>query len=103
MTRAAVAMTTARPYPDEPAMATVYIDLPDHDRTETQWATHLTAQLDGVEIEVVIEPEGRRAGIILTAIGSSEPAALERAVDHLVSDPHSFGLVDAARTQRLTD
>lgn len=92
---------TDRMYPDQPAMAAVYVELPCDERTAAQWAAHLTAQLDdGVDLEVVIEPAGSRAAIVLTA---SRPVTLEYAVDRLISDPHSFGLVDAARTRRTTN
>lgn len=90
-------------YPDEPSLAVVYVQLPRQVRTSGQWVAHLTLTTDLDEVEVVIEPAGERAAILLRASGGSGPAALERAVDRLVSDPRSFGLVDAARTRRTTD
>ncbi|ORM35501.1 hypothetical protein [Williamsia sp. 1135] len=96
--------TTSHPNSDEPVIAAVYVELPGDTRTAPQWTSHLTAQLDdGVDLEVVIEPAGNRAAIVLTARGDSGPATLGYTVNRLISDPQSFGLVDAARTQRASD
>ncbi|OZG29729.1 hypothetical protein BH683_007260 [Williamsia sp. 1138] len=84
-------------------MAAVYVELRGDKRTAAEWTAHLTDQLDGVDLEVVIEPAGDRAAIVLTASRDFGPAALEHTVDRLISDPHSFGLLDAARTQRASD
>lgn len=93
-----------RPQPDEPAMAAViYVQLPRNERTAAQWAACLTADLEVADLEVVIEPAGERAVIIFWAADGSLPPALERAVNRLISDSHSFGLIDAARTQPASD
>ena len=94
---------TGNPNRDESAMAAVYVDLPGDKRTAAQWTAHLTAHLDGVDLEVVIEPARARAAILLTASDGSDSGALERAVDLIVSDPRRFGLVDAAHTRRATN
>lgn len=67
---------TESPHTGEPAMAAVYVEIPRGERTAGQWADHFTAALDGVEVEVVIEPEGDRAVVLLTA-RASEHGTLE--------------------------
>lgn len=88
--------------PDQPAMAVVYADLPRHRRTAAQWTAELETALDGVDVEVIIEPTGDRAAIILMTHVDSKPRSLERATNSLVSDPQRFGLLDAVCTRRAT-
>lgn len=93
-------LSTEDSNPDRPAMAVVYADLPRHQRTAAQWTAELAATLDEVEIDVVIEPAGERAAIILIAHCGSKPRSLERATNSLASDPQRFGLLDAVCTRR---